>query len=332
MKLRKREIVFYAIMIFAAVLTAVLLFTAWGIKNANEKQMLSVEKGKKYKYHYMLIQNRFADERSENLYTGAKEAGEKLDILVEDAGKFSSKEETAAEMMNTAIAAKVDGIILESEGVPELQEMIDMASEHNIPVAVVGKDMIHSKRKCFVGVDVKQAGAMYAHRIQENYEGKPLKAAVFTDCNKADSPESVYYYIDQETANKNIKVYPVDINGGNAFGTYEKIRALFLNADEVPDVVVCLNEIDTICAYKAAIDYNMVGKIKIIAYSAQEEVMAAIEKGIIDSSIMIDLNEMGKKAVESLYEVHDKRNTVICETVEPRVLDKTNIDQYRKEK
>lgn len=332
MKLHKREIAFYAMLIFAALVTAVLALTVIGLKRVNQAQMMTEVKGKNYKYHYMLIQTGFGDERSGNLYTGAKKAGEKLGILVEDARESGSQDETTEEMMKTAIAAKVDGIILESEYSMKMQELIDQASEQNIPVAVVGRDFIDSKRKYFVGIDVKQTGEMFGHRVQEMYEGKHLNVAVLTENAKAASQGSVYYHIERAISNSDIDVRPVDVSGENAFSADEKIRALLHNPNEVPDVVVCLNEVETICAYKAAVDYNMVGKIKIIGYSAQEEVISALEKEIIDSTIMIDVAEMGEKAVCKLYDNRDKKNIIIRETVEPRVLDKENISQYRKEK
>lgn len=332
MKLRKREVAFYAILVFSVLVIAVLAFAAWNIGKTNQEQIIAEEKGKNYKYHYMLIQTGFADEISGDLYAGAKEAGEDLDILVEDARETGSKDQTSEEMMKTAIAAKVDGIILESEDSSEIQKLINQASEQNIPVATVGRDSVGSKRKCFIGMDIKQTGKMFGHRIQKLYRGTSLDVVVLAEPDKASSSNSVYSYLKQEINNKDIHVRPVEVSGEYAFSADENIRKLFLEEEQVPDVVVCLNEVDTICAYKAAVDYNMVGKIQIIGYSAQEEVLSAIKKEIINSSIVVDLKEMGRKAVYTLYKNRDKKQGNAHALVAPQVVEKGNVSQYRKGK
>lgn len=331
MKLHKREIVFYTILSFAVIVTVVLFWVSCGIKEANENQMFSSKEDKEYKYHYMLIRTGFADEKSGNLYEGAKESGEELDILVEDACELGNLEDTPEEMLKTAIAAKVDGIILEAEESSELEALIDEASEQGIPVVTVGHDMPDSKRKCFVGIDVKQTGEMFASRILRQYYGEKLDVAVLTDRGKDISADSVYHHIEQELAGENAQVRPIEISGENAFSTDEEIRRLFLDKEELPDVLVCLNEEDTIGVCKAAVDYNMVGKLKIIGYSAREEVVTAIEKNIVDSSIMVNMSEMGEKAVRALYKNRDRKSTKTQITVVPQVIEYMNIRQYRKE-
>lgn len=331
MKLHKREIAFYTIISFAVIVTVVLFWATWGIRKANENQAFSLKEERQYKYHYMLIRTGFEDEKSGNLYAGAKKAGEELDILVEDASELGSMKETTEEMMKTAIAAKVDGIILETEASSELAVLIDEASEQGIPVVTVGHDMPDSKRKCFVGIDVKQTGEMFASRILQQYYGEKLDVAVLTDRGKDISADSVYYHIEQELAGENAQVRPIEISGEDAFSADEEIRRLFLNKEELPDVLVCLNEEDTIGACKAAVDYNMVGKVEIIGYSAREEVVTAIEKNIVDSSIIVNMSEMGDEAVRALYKNRDRKSTKTQITVVPQVIEYENIEQYRKE-
>lgn len=331
MKLHKRDIAFYTILGFAVIVTAVVLFAAWGIGKGNENQVLSKKEERQYKYHYMLIRTGFADEKSGNLYTGAKKAGEDLDILVEDAREMGSREETTAEMMKTAIAAKVDGIILEAEDTPEITALIDEASEQDIPVVTVGRDVPESKRKCFVGIDEKQTGEMFASRILRQYYGVKLDVAVLTDSGKSISQDSVYYHIEQKLCGEEADVRSIEMKGGNAFSADEEIRKLFMSGDEIPDVLVCLNEEDTISVCKAVVDYNMVGKIKIIGYSAREEVVTAIEKIIVDSSVMVNMDEMGDKAVRALYKNRNRKSTKTHITVAPQVIEYINLRQYRKE-
>lgn len=331
MKLKRREIAFYTIWVFVIVVTAALLFAVWGIKRANENQMMPEEKVKKYKYHYMLIQKKFGDERSKSLYAGAKKAGEERDIFVENTEESARAGDTIQEMLKTAIDANVDGIIVEADDSTTVAELINQASEKNIPVATVGKDSGDSKRKCFVGIDVKQAGILYAERILEQYGNKPMNVTVLTDGKSADTRESVYREIEKNIKQSDIRVDKVDIQAENEFTSDEKIREIFLTQGEKTDVLVCLSELDTICAYKAAVDYNMVGKIKIIGYSAVEEVQEAIRKGIVDSSITFQANEIGEKAVQTLFALRNKKTVESYVNVTVQMIEKDNLQMYRKE-
>lgn len=332
MRLHRRESAFYAILTFAVIVTAVFFVASWDMKKVDKNQIFAEKEYEKYKYHYVLIQPETTDEVFQNLYLGAKKAGEKRNILVEDAGSLGTRDKTVEEMLETAIAAKVDGIILKADHSPGIQELINEASEKNIPVATVEKDLRESKRRCFIGADIKQLSGMFAHRIQEQYHGKTLDVAVLTEPDKEPVSESLYELIKKEVGKRDVSVRPVEISREYAFSADEKIRSLFLDRKAVPDVLVCLNEIDTVCACKAVVDYNMVGKVKIIGFSASEEILSAIEKEILDSSLVIDAAEMGEKAVSTLFEKRNEKSGNSYILTSPKVIDKENINWYRKEK
>lgn len=48
------------------------------------------------------------------------------------------------------------------------------------------------------------------------------------------------------------------------FDTEEAIRIVFQSQEGPPEILVCLDEVTTECAYQAMIDYNVVGEVDIV--------------------------------------------------------------------
>ena len=63
-----------------------------------------------------------------------------------------------------------------------------------------------------------------------------------------------------------INIEAVAIGNDGAFAAEESIRDIFMNQENVPDIIICMNELNTTCVYQAVVDYNKVGKINIIGY------------------------------------------------------------------
>ena len=95
--------------------------------------------------------------------------------------------------MEMAIAAKVDGIIVEGNQSAEMKELIDRAEAENITVVTMMHDVADSKRKTFVGINTYALGEMYGNQVVDalqkkngstDYsEGEP-KVVILTDSSK----------------------------------------------------------------------------------------------------------------------------------------------------
>ena len=87
-----------------------------------------------------------------------------------------------------------------------------------------------------------------------------------------------------------------------SFSPEESIRDIFLNTDGLPDIMVCLNEVYTRCAYQAAVDYNKVGTVQLLGFYDSETILNAVEKNIIYAAVALDTEQMGRLCVEALDE------------------------------
>lgn len=103
-----------------------------------------------YQYHVAIISENPTDSFWKKIYQGAKDAGKGDQILIENFGETLSGEYSTEELMEMAIAARVDGIIVQVSDEEAVSAQIDKAEEQNIPVITIRSDAPGSKRVSFV--------------------------------------------------------------------------------------------------------------------------------------------------------------------------------------
>ena len=286
-----------------------------------------------YSWHYVMITDKGNSTFWDHVYEGAATAGKECDAYIEKMGEGLAVTYSKEEMIEIAIYSKVDGILLEGDESDSQREMIDRAVEAGIPVITMLNDNYGSRRLSFVGIGNYDIGREYAREVikvatkdtkdvlllgDRTYEGNGWNLIMngFSDT------------IRNEGNHLELNTSLATLNSEDPFEVQETLREIFLG-DSVPDVVVCLNEVNTVNAYQAVVDYNMVGQVKIIGYYMSDTILNAIEKQVITSSIVFDADEMGHLAVEALNEYHKTGYVSDYITIEAEVINKNNIEEYR---
>lgn len=282
-----------------------------------------------YPYHYALITSGADDSFWDSVYEGAKEKGKQLDIYVENFGKNLNFSYSINELMEMAIAAKVDGIILEAETGESTQKMINRAVEMGIPVVTVLEDSSYSDRQCFVGVNNYNLGKEYGGQILKVAGEDTKKVIVLVDSSEGDISHNIILSGIRETLEgTEIEVVPVTIKRESIFSSEEAIRDIVMEGVDSPDILICLNSVDTVCAYQAVVDFNKVGEINIIGYYNSETVLSAIQKNIIYSTIVIDTKQMGAYSVEALNEYHTFERVSNYISVDTNLISAEDVEEY----
>ena len=128
-----------------------------------------------------------------------------------------------------------------------------------------------------------------------------------------------------EKSDIQVRTKAVEMQG--AFDVEESVRNILME-ETLPDVIICLDEISTSCAYQAVVDYNMVGQIDIIGYYDSETILKAIERNVLRSTISIDTAELGRFCVEALDEY--RKNGYVSEyfSVGTNLITSENVKDY----
>ena len=292
--------------------------------------------GQSYAYHVAMVSADTSDVFWESLYEEARSTGASAGIYAENFGALLNEDYTASELMRMAIDSRVDGIIVETDDTEDIEELIGQAEEAGIPVVTLMEDIPESGRVSYVGANDYTLGEMYGQEVLKavGSDRTSASAAVLVPVNEEETSPSFIYTGISETvgrASGAISVSTVRTGEDREFLSEERVRSLLLDEESRPDVLVCLNVVDTISAYQCVRDYNLVGKVKIIGYYSSPEILEGIQKGIIESTIVVDAREAGELCMQAMEEYLSQRYTSEYFPVSVKLVNEANVEEYIQE-
>ena len=244
-----------------------------------------------YDKYFVMITDNYKSDFWQSVYKGAFEKGKESNIYVDLFGEQFSKDYSVEELMEIAIASKVDGIIVYANETLEMSRVINKAVDAGIPVVTLYGDCTRSDRLSFIGVGSYSIGKVYGSQIIDIIKEKrreeliesetieersQIKITVLASADTKDTGQNIIISSIQDTINQDnvtdseFAVSIVAVDNTNSFSVEESIRDIFLG-EEIPDVIVCLNELSTVCTYQAVVDFNMVGEVSILGYYDSEQ-------------------------------------------------------------
>lgn len=286
-----------------------------------------------YQYHYVLITEDGNETFWQSVYEGAVTRGDSIGAYVERMGSNLAVDYSKEELMEIAIASGVDGIILEGDESEVQQEMIKKAVDAGIPVITALNDNYGSDRNAFVGISDYDLGREYARQVIKFATTQMDSVLIFVDANSSSSGQNIVYdgfadTLANEGNHLQLDVVLQPVYSDDAFGTQEVIRNIFVNQTQIPDVMICLNETNTISAYQAIVDYNMVGDVTIIGYYDSATIINAIEKGVIYSTVVVDAQQMGELCIDAMNEYITTGYVSDYITMNVNVVNEKNVGDY----
>lgn len=262
-----------------------------------------------YARHFLMI----SDDDSQlyrSIYEAAKEAANSQDAWLEWTWAGQQGKNTVSDLMRIGIASKVDGILLASD--EKLTDLIDEAAEKNIPTVTLLEDDSDSLRISFVGINSYQLGEIYAEQTLNLLQEGENQIMVLISSKTENLNQNMIFSRIKELISRNrkdsrdITIQPYGIDNSDSFDVEESIRDIFVNSVELPDILICLDAVSTECACQALVDYNEVGKVKIIGYYASDTVLNAISKKLIPVTIDLNTEDIGSFGAGALTEYLDQ--------------------------
>lgn len=329
----------FCFIIFLLFITTGCLVYLKGLTDSNTTELLG-ENVETFDNYYVMIVNDRKSYFWNSVYEGAKEAlGE--NSYIEMLGDNLSEEYSTADLMKIAINSKVDGIILEADDSPEMTDLINKANAANIPVITAVNDNNSSTRKSFVGVNRYNLGLAYGQQVCEivqasdsrKNETSKTTILVLMNTNTDNNIQNIVFSgikdaIKNSTNQKDIDLKTVAISNSTAFAAEESIRDIFINQKTVPDIIICMDELNTTCVYQAVVDYNKVGKINIIGYDDSSTILKAIERKVIYSTISVDSEQIGMYCAKALEEYRKTGHVNAYFDVNISVITSDNVSEY----
>jgi ribose transport system substrate-binding protein len=304
-----------------------------------------------YDKYYVMITDNYKSDFWKAVYKGALAKAREENIYVDLLGEQLSKDYSVEELMEIAIASQVDGIIVYANESAEMRELINRAVDTGIPVVTLYGDCTRSNRLSFVGVGGYSIGRMYGGQIldiikekrrQELLESEKLtkrrkvKIKVLVSADALDTGQNIVISGIQDVLSQDnvtdseYAVSIVAVDNTNSFSVEESIRDIFLGED-IPDVMVCLNELSTICTYQAVVVFNKVGEVSILGYYNSEAIVNAIKRGAVYSTVAIDSDQLGQYCSTALADYYEFGNTSEYYLADVTLINSDNVADYLKE-
>ncbi len=276
--------------------------------NLAEKDIL-VE-AKEYERHYVFIAKDMNTTFWQSVYESARKEAEENDIYLEQIGSNLTEKYNMEDYLRISIASKVDGIIINPDGSDSVRKLIDEAVEKGIPVITVLNDDMDTKRVSFVGMNTYELGIAYGEQIVKQIKEDTKKIYILFHSVESNTKNDVIFNQIKKKLNENfrdntIKIQPYYITDDNEFDSEEAIRDIFINQDITPDILVCMEEVDTECACQAIVDYNKVGKITIIGSYTSDIILESIRKKLAAVTVALDTVQLGRQSVQALLEYQE---------------------------
>ncbi len=287
--------------------------------------------------HYAFICENIRDGFYSAIYEGAKREAEETGDYLENMGDNLAVTPDKYELMNLSIDAGVDGIIVEAGESETMRELIDRAEEKGIPVITVGSDNTASARKSYVGFGYYDLGINYGKEILKRASDEKKRVLVLMSPDAEDSSQNIIFQGIRETIeaadnSSSFSLETMAVPDTSAFGAEESISALIMKNEELPDIMICLNEIYTTCVCQALVDYNRVGQTIVYGFYENSTILSAIRKNIIYATVTMNTSQMGSFCIEALKEYEEYGLTNEYLPVDVRVVTVDTISDYIREK
>ena len=322
--------------------------------------------GETYDRYYIMIAQDDKSSFWQSVYQGAYERALQENVYVDWLGNDQFQDYSVEEQMEIAIAAGVDGIIVTADESEEMTALIDQAVAEEIPVVTLYGDNTHSARCSFVGVGSYNLGREYGRQaleiareklagtretrtflrqtenvseigvddeeVEVGSDARPIRVTLLVNSYANSLDQNIIYSGIQETIEQDrgdtvIELSLRSVDDTNAFSVEESVRDIFMDGD-IPDILICLNELNTTCAYQAVVDYNKVGTVSILGHYISDTILNAIDRNVIYATVNIDTPQMGGFCIDALQEYHDLGYTSQYFTADISLISKDNVGEY----
>ncbi len=287
--------------------------------------------------HYAFICENEQEGFYRSIYDGAYKEAEYHGDYLENVRNNLTSSYDKFELMDLAIDAKVNGIIVEAGENEKIRALINRADAEGIPVITVGSDNTSSARKSYVGFGYYDLGVNYGKELLKAASDEPKTVLLLMSPDAEDSSQNIIYQGIRETleragSSESFKLNTMAVPDTSAFGAEEVISSLIMKDDSLPDVIICLNEIYTTCVCQSLVDYNRVGDTVVYGFYENSTILSAIKKNIIYATLTMDTHQMGRYCIDALKEYEETGYVNEYMPADIKVITADNIDSYISEK
>lgn len=248
---------------------------------------------------------------------GMEMVGKELGVRTEYVGPAEYDMNAMVAALEQAIAKNPNGLVVVGFE-PSLNAIVDKAVEQGIPVVTVDADLPGSKRLAFVGTGNYGAGVVGGHKMA-SLIGEKGKVAIMTKPGQSNLEERIAGYQEALAEYPGIEVVQIADTQSDPVVAAQAASALII---KYPDLagLVCVEGAGGSGAATAVREAGKAGEIKIVAMDRGNEVLEAIEEGIISASVAQQTALMPYYAVQILFNLNNSKVAITSDNASAGVL------------
>lgn len=236
---------------------------------------------------------------------GAEDACEELGMdMVFKAPENETQVDVQIQMMETAIAQKVDGILLAPLDSEKLNASIEKAVEQGIKVVTFDSDVTTSKRSSVIGTSNESAGAIAARNALQMVPDSATIAVVAHVKGSQTAEERKNGFLTQlkEEKEKSITILEPVYCDGDAERSRQATKRLIQDNPDL-NLIYATNEGSAVGAAQAVKELGKAGRIHVIGFDSSDEEIDYLKSGIIDGMLVQNPYNMGYLGIRNLYKI-----------------------------
>lgn len=233
---------------------------------------------------------------------GMKLVGQDLGVQTEYVGPAEYDMNAMIAAFEQSIAKKPDGLVVVGFE-PSLDPIVNKAIDQGIPVVTVDADLPTSKRIAFVGTGNFNAGQTGGKKLAELIGGKG-KVAIMTKPGQSNLEERIAGYKQALSEYPDIELVQISDTQSDPVVAAQVASALL---QKYPDLagIGCVEAAGGSGAATAVREAGKAGQVKIVSMDRGNEVLEAIEEGVISASIAQQTALMPYYAVMIMYQLNN---------------------------
>ncbi|TVR32574.1 MAG: sugar ABC transporter substrate-binding protein [Spirochaetaceae bacterium] len=248
---------------------------------------------------------------------GMRLVGEELGVRTEYVGPAEYDMNAMISAFEQAIARRPNGIVVVGFE-PSLDAIVDKAIEEGIPVVTVDADLPTSNRLAFVGTGNFNAGFTGGNALADLIGGSG-KIALLTKPGQSNLEERIAGYRAALSEYPGIEIVQIADTQSDPIVAAQAAATLL---QRYPDLAAfgCVEAAGGSGAATAVREAGKVGEVKIVSMDRGNEVLEAIEEGIISASIAQQTALMPYYATQILYNLNNSNVAISSDNASAGVL------------
>jgi ribose transport system substrate-binding protein len=256
---------------------------------------------------------------------GADAAGKEFGAKINFQGPADEQDiDGQIRMVDDAIGAKADAIVLAASDYTKLVPVTEKAVEAKIPVIIIDSDVKTDKTKSFIGTNNEDAGRKLGETLVSKV-GPICRIAIMGFVQGAATndqrEEGLLAVIGKQPG-----IHVLATKYCNSDENIAKALTLEL-VQQYPDLdaIVCLNAQCTVGAARAVNELKADGKVRIIGFDSTPEEISFMEMGTIQSLIVQNPYSMGYDGVKYAVDAIHGKSVPMNVNTGATVVDKENM-------